>query len=114
MNRFISAAAALALACLLAPSPASARVLWKGDFESGDLSQWTRAQIMNGDRFKVIDTPVRSGRYAAKVTVKRGDDPINSSGNRNEVLHLTFEPKGSERWYRFSTMFDPSFPSAET
>ena len=30
--------------------------------------------------------PARQGSYALKVTVKQGDDPINASGNRNELV----------------------------
>jgi hypothetical protein len=46
--------------------------------------------------------------------VRQGDDPIDSSGNRNEMIRLTYEPAGSEYYYRWSTMFAPDFPAPAT
>jgi hypothetical protein len=66
------------------------------------------------DRLQVVSSPVREGRFALKATVKQGDDPINSSGNRNELVRRTFEPTGSEYAYRWSTRFAPDFPSVKT
>jgi hypothetical protein len=57
---------------------------------------------------------VREGKYALRALVKQGDDPINASGNRNELLQYTDEPSGSEYWYSWSTMFDANFPSPNT
>lgn len=104
----------LSLMAFLAPSLAGAAVRWKGDFESGNLSQWTGTQMVSADRIAVVESPIRSGRYAARVLVKQGDDPINSSGNRNELVNSQYQPEGSESYYRWSTMFDQTFPSAKT
>jgi hypothetical protein len=93
---------------------APSTVVWRGDFETGDRSQWSRAQEVSPDRLQVVSSPVREGRYALKVTVRQGDDPINSSGNRNELVRMTREPVGSEYYYRWSTMFAPDFPSVRT
>jgi len=95
-------------------SQASAEVVWRGDFETGDLSQWTRSQAVSSDRLRVVSSPTTQGRHALKVVVQQGDNPIDASGNRNELVQTTFEPEGSEYWYRWQTMFDPSFPSADT
>jgi hypothetical protein len=86
-------------------------VVWRGDFETGDISQWTKAQMVSPDRLLVGTSPVTQGRYAMKTTVYQGDDPIDSSGNRNELVQMTNEPSGSEYFYKWSTMFDTSFPS---
>jgi hypothetical protein len=91
-----------------------ASVVWVGDFETGDRSQWSHTQMVSADRLAVVPSPMRQGRYAIKATVKQGDDPINSSGNRNELVRMTREPVGSEYYYRWSTMFDATFPSAKT
>jgi hypothetical protein len=88
--------------------------VWKGDFESGDLSQWTGKQEVSADRLQVISSPDRESQHALKVTVHKGDDPINASGNRNEVFHYGNETEGSEYYYKWSTMFAPDFPSANT
>lgn len=100
----------LAPFALLLPTIASASVVWRGDFETGNLSQWDREQSVASDRLLVVDSPVREGRYAMKVTVRKGDDPINASGNRNEVLNLKREAAGSEFFYKWSTLFPSSFP----
>ncbi|WP_342381311.1 heparin lyase I family protein [Myxococcus stipitatus] len=96
------------------PPPTGASVVWVGDFESGDRNQWTRAQMVSADRLAVVSSPRRQGAYALKATVRKGDDPINSSGNRNELVRMTREATGSEYYYRWSTMFDSTFPNAKT
>ncbi|MGZ3461486.1 MAG: polysaccharide lyase, partial [Archangium sp.] len=102
----------LAPFALLLPTVASASVVWKGDFETGNTSQWTRAQTVSSDRLLVVDSPVREGRYALKVTVHQGDDPINGSGNRNELVYMDHAEPGSEYFYKWSTLFPASFPSS--
>jgi hypothetical protein len=94
--------------------PTGASVVWRGDFETGNNSQWDRTQMVSADRLQVVSSPVRQGRYALKSTVRQGDDPINSSGNRNELVKMTREPVGSEYYYRFNTMFASDFPSVRT
>ncbi len=93
---------------------ASSGVVWRGDFETGDRSQWTSTQMVSSDRLAVVTSPLREGRYALKATVRQGDDPINASGNRNELVKMTREPVGSEYYYRFNTMFASDFPSVRT
>ncbi|PTL81741.1 carbohydrate-binding protein [Vitiosangium sp. GDMCC 1.1324] len=92
------------------PTVALASTVWKGDFETGNLSQWDREQSVSASRLQVVSSPVREGRYALKATVHQGDDPINASGNRNEVLHMGREEPGSEYFYKWSTLFPSSFP----
>jgi uncharacterized protein (TIGR03382 family) len=100
----------LAPFALLLPAVASASVVWKGDFETGNTSQWEREQSVSSSRLQVVSSPVRQGRYALKAVVRKGDDPIDASGNRNELLHLSYEPSGSEYFYKWSTFFPSSFP----
>jgi uncharacterized protein (TIGR03382 family) len=99
---------------LLVPAVASASTLWKGDFETGNLSQWSRTQSVASDRLLVVTDVVREGRYALKATVRKGDDPINASGNRNELLYLSRETPGTEYFYKWSTLFPQSFPSVNS
>jgi MYXO-CTERM domain-containing protein len=100
---------------LVVPCVAWGDIVWRGDFETGDRSQYnTRPQMVSADRLAVVTSPVAEGRYALKATVQQGDDPINSSGNRNELVHQGREPVGSEYYYRWKVMFDPSFPSERT
>jgi uncharacterized protein (TIGR03382 family) len=100
----------LAPFALLLPAVASASVVWKGDFETGNTSQWDREQSVSSSRLQVVSSPARQGRYALKAVVRKGDDPINASGNRNELLYLSHEPSGSEYFYKWSTLFPSSFP----
>jgi uncharacterized protein (TIGR03382 family) len=58
-----------------------------------------------------VTSPVAEGRYALKATVKQGDDPINASGNRNELVYVSYETVGSEYYYRWKVMFPADYPS---
>jgi hypothetical protein len=89
-------------------------VVWRGDFETGDRSQWTRAQMVSADRLEGVTSPRREGRYALKATVRQGDDPIKASGNRNELVYMSREPVNSEFYYRWSTMWAPDYPIEKT
>ena len=100
------------LGALLAPAAAFAAPVWSSDFESGDLSAWTRVQTVSPDRAQIVTDPVRQGSKALKVTVNQYDDPVQSGNDRTELVYLTHEPAGSEYFYRWSVMFDASYPSA--
>src|SRR5206468_1327920 len=59
------------------PTPTASNygnILWRGDFETGDLSQW--AEVHTGKAWQsdssinVVTSPVRQGNYAARITVK--------------------------------------------
>lgn len=93
---------------------ASADVAWKGDFETGNISQWTRSQAVANSRLQVVTDVVREGRYALKATVRQGDDPIDASGNRNELLYISQEKPGSTWFYKWSTMFPKGYPSSDS
>lgn len=98
----------------LVPGLASAGIVWRGDFETGDRSQYSGTQMVATDRLQVVTNPVAEGKYALKVTVKQGDDPINASGNRNELVYQGREAVGSEYYYRWKVMFATDFPSVDT
>jgi uncharacterized protein (TIGR03382 family) len=98
---------------LLLPTLASASVVWKGDLETGNTSQWDKEQSVSSNRLMVVTSPVREGKYALKVTVRQGDNPIKASGNRNELVYLSHETPGSEFYYKWSTLFPQSFPRSD-
>jgi hypothetical protein len=58
------------------------------DWSKAISTCWKYPQVMSSDRFKVVTTPVRHGKYSAQITVKSGDDPINSSGERSEYAYM--------------------------
>jgi hypothetical protein len=101
--RRLAAAAAL---CLVA-TQARASVLWRGDFESGDLSQWSKVDGLVS-RLTVVSSPVRQGSRALRVELRSGD--VASNGIRNELVRTDAETEGTERYYAWSTMFDSSYP----
>lgn len=103
--------AALAVV-LLTTSSASATVLWRGDFETGDKSQWNGSQAASPDRLQVVTSPVRQGKYALRVEVRNGD--FVSSGNRAELVRTVREKEGDDRYYAWSTMWPMDYPSVAT
>ncbi len=102
----------IAALAMLVPTLASASVVWKGDLETGNLSQWHAEQSVSSNRLMVVTSPVREGRYALKTTVRQGDNPIKASGNRNELVYLSHETPGSEFFDQWSTLVPSSFPKS--
>ena len=98
------------LSAAVIPAAAEAKILWRGDFETGDLSQYSSTQTVSADRLQVVTDPVREGSYSLRTLVRQGDDPINASGYRNELLYFDAPPEGSEIFYRWSTLFSSTFP----
>jgi hypothetical protein len=99
----LAAAAAL---CLVA-SQARASVVWRGDFESNDLLQWSRVDGL-ASRLTIVSSPVRQGSFAMRVELHSGD--LASNGTRNELVRQVAETEGMDRYYAWSTMFDASYP----
>lgn len=95
------------------PDPLPGREVFRADFETGDLSQWDVVQAVRRSSVQAVRTPVREGRYAARVEVRQGDDPIDSVGNRSELSLNSDEAEGVERWYSWSTMVAPDFPAID-
>lgn len=95
---------------LVPPDIVNALVVWYGDMETGDLSQWDRAQIVSSDRIRAVTAPVREGNYAMRVEVRQGDDPINASGNRNELVKFDGASEGTEFYYGWSTLWPSDYP----
>jgi hypothetical protein len=82
--------------------------LWSGDFDTGDLSQWSKQDVAQGSTLEVVEKPVREGEHAMRVTVVPGG--LSNNGNRAEVV-LT-DPifrEGDERWFHWYTLFPADF-----
>jgi MYXO-CTERM domain-containing protein len=93
---------------------ASADVLWRGDYETGDLSQWDKVDGL-ASRLTVESSVVHQGSKALRVELHQGD--VSSSGTRNEVVlsdPAHFESEGNDRWYAWSTLFPADYPSNDT
>ena len=102
------------------PSPV---ISFSGDWEQGITGNgnWKGLQVVAADRFQRVTSPVRQGRYSARVEVRPGDGPINSSGERAEVLGMT-DANGNQinenessgtQYYAFSVRLDPNWQSPE-
>lgn len=86
------------------------RVLAQGDFETGDLSQWSGVAGISARSVTVVRSPSRQGRFAARFEVRSGDNPIGF-GDRAQIQIGTRETEGQTRWYAWSTRVSKSFPS---
>jgi hypothetical protein len=101
----------LATAGLVLPASiqtARADALWRGDYETGNFSQWTTLQGPRHNATIVTDL-VRQGRYAARFRVGPDDKLSGSSGERSEVYASTGESAGTESWWGWSTYFGDDF-----
>ena len=74
--------------CSTAITPASAEILFKADFETGDLSQWsktgTSGQNATPRNIQVVADIVQEGKYAGKFTIHE-DDVFNAQQLRVQV-----------------------------
>lgn len=81
-------AIATVLTGLLTMPPATARILFKANFETGDLSEWaatgTRGQNATPRNIQVVSDIVQEGKYAAKFTIHE-DDMFNAQQLRVQV-----------------------------
>ncbi|HEY8207585.1 MAG TPA: heparin lyase I family protein, partial [Myxococcaceae bacterium] len=94
--------------------PAAASVLWRGDFETGDRSQWDRSEMIGPDRLQVVDAPMRPGRHALRAQVIKGDNPNHASGNRNELIKHDGASEGRDLYYGWSTLWPEDYPLTPT
>jgi hypothetical protein len=85
-------------------------LLWAGDFETGSVSQWPIVQRVASDRIQIAQDPTRQGNYAARFEVRPGDN-IGNTAPRAELAAELHEQEGDERYYRWFTLFDQSFPT---
>ena len=83
----------------------SAKVLFKADFETGDLSEWsqtgTRSQNASARNVQVVSDIVQQGKYAGKFTIHE-DDVFNAGQLRVQVggPKVTVE-EGSDTYMSF-------------
>lgn len=83
--------------------------VFRGDYETGDTSQWPGAQSVRDDSIAIVEDMVREGDHAARFEVRSGENPIGF-GDRAEVQSATDAREGDERFYAWSTMLASDFP----
>lgn len=84
--------------------------VWRGDFETGDHSQWGSVQTVDSDRVRIVERPVGEGKYATRFEVRPGEDPLGNFGDRAELQAGRVEREGDERWYEWRTLFPRDYP----
>jgi hypothetical protein len=94
-------------------SPSATSVSWRGDYETGDFSQWYGQ--LQGDQSSGVQTAiVREGRYAGRFVVRPGQVLAGATGERSDLWHQTGEVAGHESWWAWSTYFGDDFnPSSD-
>lgn len=111
--RFSSFAPVIGAAVLAVAAPAAhAAPAWVGDFETGDLSQWTF--VANGQYIDVQSELVGEGELAARVELH--NDAVWPNGlQRVELQHLP-EPArtsdGATTWFAWSFYLPEALPEA--
>jgi hypothetical protein len=105
----VSALAALIVVVAASSSSARSVVLWSGSFEP-DLSAWTALQARPGG-FAVVAAPAGRSGAAGQFTVRPGDMPAGTSGERSEIFKRTGEKEGVESFWTWSVYFPSSFVS---
>lgn len=85
--------------------------VWRGDFETGDHSQWGSVQTVDPDRIRIVEQPVREGAYATRFEVRPGEDPLGNFGDRAELQAGRVVREGDERWYEWSSLFPRDYPT---
>jgi MYXO-CTERM domain-containing protein len=91
---------------MLVSSAASADILWKGDFETNDLSQWgSPLNLKTGQRtnITVVGTPVLQGQHAAQLIVH--PDDLWPNGHNRVELHQDGKRTGEGETTFFSWYF---------
>lgn len=89
---------------LLSAASASAEVIWRGDFETGNTEQWKAAP--KSDAISVVTEPVREGKYALRI------DGTNAARRKDhDRIEFQHQPKppgtaeGTERYFGWSIYF---------
>jgi len=120
-RRRLAAAPAL-IAALAAVAPAAAApatsqslripgpLLFDGGWETGDVSQWSGCQTRHARGIRVVSSPRRHGRRAARFEVTDADN--DGYGDRSECQTRSREGEGQVRWYAWSTYIPRSLPRA--
>jgi hypothetical protein len=102
-------------------------VTFRGDFETGDFSQWPSVQNVfhndpgpeydgTGTYYSAYIAPGHIGLRSARFEVRNGDIPFGSS-ERSEVggpLHASAGNTGDEKWFQWSIKFDQQYPTTHS
>jgi hypothetical protein len=89
------------------PATAAPGIDFRGDFETGDASQFSNLECANPrQQFGLVTAPVRQGRYAARFQTAPGDTWDNGTIRCLAARYDTNEREGDDYYYAFSVYFD--------
>jgi len=101
-----------AVAAAAPPSLTPGEVTYRGDFETGDISQFAgqppQCFTQNDSTCEVVSAGARQGTYAGKFTTNATDDPPTTQ----RAMVFGFPPgeqDGGESYYAFAVMFPTGF-----
>ncbi len=86
---------------MFAAAHVSAEVIWRGDFETGDTTQWPGAPKF--DAVTVVKDPVREGKFALRI-----DGSNAARKGKHDRIEFQHQPKapgtaeGTERYFGWS------------
>lgn len=98
----------IAVLVFVCATPVWADVIWRGDFETGDTSQWKSPP--KSDAVKVVTEPVREGKYALRI-----DGTSAAKRGNNDRIEFQHQPKppgtaeGTERYFGWSVYLPRKF-----
>jgi hypothetical protein len=95
--------------------PSAGGVLWVGDAETGNLSQYQDGpwNDVGGTPPTVVTSPVRDGKYAIALGLRGPTTAADGicCGSRNELLPRFRDlQEGDDLWFGFSSYLGPGYP----
>lgn len=101
---------------LLVTPTTFASVVFNGDFETGDYSQWETANSglncpSEATQAQIVSSQSRRGTYSSETIVHDGDELWGGERCDLERPHAYDEQTGDEYWYQWSTFFPNDWTS---
>jgi hypothetical protein len=90
-----------------AAHPRDTSITFRGDYESGDRSQWLQCFTQGAATCGAVSNPVRQGRYAGLFSTEK--DRRVGPTERAENLAYPGDTLGTESYYAWSTLFPRGF-----
>ena len=90
-----------------APGPTYGNIFWRGDFETGDTSQWYWAGADKGSSISVVTSPVAQGTHAGKYFLAGtgGSDNIRAESITTQAQAGGYD---GQDWYYTWSIYVPS------
>jgi len=86
-------------------------IVWSGDAETGDLSQWCEVNEAVLGRITVVDNPVAQGNYSYRFQLNNGDSIFGSERvTLSQQCDGRYELDGEEKYYGWSVMLPNDYP----